>query len=381
MDNDRDINIAAFKADYVKPISEKSTFEAGVKSSFVRTDNDLYATTPVDGVWTKDENRSNHFLYSENIYAGYVSYATKINKISLSGGLRGEYTYYDGYSETLNQRNKREYMSFFPNVSIEYAASDKHQFGITYSRRIDRPNYRDLNPFVFMLDKYTYQKGNPFLNPQFTHSVELGYTFMGSMNVSLSYGNTNSGITEVLEQDNAAQATYQTNANLNLMENYALSVSAPFPLRKWWFLYANVNAFYNKVSSPFSQGEINTGKLTAILNLNNTFSLPHDIKLEASAYYQSPLIYGIFDLKSQYQFDLGVSKKFGDWNVRLSLADVFDTRENRVKIKQGDLDVNIVNKWETRVARINLSYTFGNSKLKMSKARKTAASDIEQRVK
>jgi hypothetical protein len=381
MDNTRNINISAFKADYSQPLSEKSKIEAGLKSSFVRTNNELYAETPRDGVWQKDELRSNDFVYAENIHAGYFTYSTSVKKFNFSGGLRGEYTYFDGYSPTMNQRNEREYMSLFPSLSVAYAKSEKHQFEINYGRRIDRPNYRDLNPFVFMLDKYTYNRGNPFLNPQFTNTFGAGYTFMGGLNVNLSYSNTNSAITQVLEQDNAAQATYQTTVNLNRMENYSLSVAAPLPLRKWWFLYANLNTFYNKVSSPFSEGVINAGQLSAIANLSNTFTLPHDFKLEATAYYQTPLRYGVFELKSQYQFDLGLSKKVGKWNLRASLSDVFNTRDTRVKIRQGSIDVFLTNKWETRVVRLNATYQFGNNKIKMSRGRRTAADDIEQRAK
>jgi len=379
---DTKIDIYATKVDYSITLDDKSKLEIGAKSSSVKTDNTLKTNTKEgDRNWAIDPTRSNQFEYTEEIHAGYINLSRQFGKLSLQGGLRAEYTISDGYSETLDKRNKREYFNFFPSLSMSYKPSKNHSFSFSYSRRVDRPNYDHLNPFIFYLDQYTFQKGNPFLNPQFTNSFSGTYTFQEASMIQVSYSKTTDAIMDIFEQDNENQTTLVTNDNLSKFENMSITFSTPLPIRKWWMMNLNLTGFNNQIRSPFSDGnQIDKTQWSYNLNVTNNFDLPLKTKMEVSFAYRSPTVWALFEIKPMYSTDLGLSKSFGKLKARFSVSDIFNTRQFATKIRQGDIHSDIKNKWETRVMHLNLSYNFGNKNVKTSKRRKTASEELQNRA-
>jgi hypothetical protein len=295
--------------------------------------------------------------------------------------LRGEHTYSKGYSVTLDSTVQRDYFNLFPSASVSYSQKDLHSVSLSYSRRIDRPNYSNLNPFEFFLDRFTFERGNPFLNPQYTNAFGLTYGYQNAVFVTLNYNRTNDAITQVLEQDEANQITFQTTTNLNRMDNYSVNVAAPLPLTDWWTLNLNLTGYYNSIQSPFTEGEqIDKSRFSYNGRVQNTFTLPGDVKFELSGFYSAPTLWGMFEISEQYQVDAGLSKMLGKFKVQASWDDVFNLRENRVLIQQGDIDTTVRNKWESRVFRLNLSYRFGNEKIKQARRRGTASDELRQRT-
>ncbi|GAB4464994.1 MAG: outer membrane beta-barrel family protein [Thermoflexibacter sp.] len=384
MKTDANIDIKAFKADYSIGLKNNLNLEVGAKSSWVVTDNNLGFMTKQDADWANDPQRSNTFEYTENINAAYVNLSKQFSKtFSVQAGLRGEHTNSDGYSATMNQRNKRDYFNLFPSISASYVVGKNHNFSLSLSRRIDRPDYQSLNPFIYFLDKYNYQKGNPFLNPQFTNSYSLTYSFKNAATASLSYNKTKNAMTQIVEQDNVSQSTFATMANLNDFQSYSLTLSSPIPVQKWWMANVNFTGVYNQIKSPFTDGTfIDNSQFSVIGNITNTFSLTKATKLEITGFYQSAMIYGIFNFSEQYQIDMGLSHSLmgGKMRLRASVTDVFNTRNNRMLISQGTLNSNIYNKWETRVARLTLTYNFGRNEIKPARQRKTSIDDVQRRV-
>ncbi|HJP62511.1 MAG TPA: TonB-dependent receptor, partial [Mucilaginibacter sp.] len=169
------IDIHTAKADYTLPITKSTKFETGVKFSDVKTDNDLQQSLVDGGQYAS----VNHFVYDEKIDAGYLNFSKDFKKTSVQLGLRGEYTSSNATGDSLNVRQvvARHYFNLFPSVFVNHTINDKNEVGVSYSRRIDRPQYDNLNPFVYRLDPYTYQKGNPYLKPQYTNNFELNYTY------------------------------------------------------------------------------------------------------------------------------------------------------------------------------------------------------------
>ncbi|TAD99799.1 MAG: hypothetical protein EAZ97_07795 [Bacteroidetes bacterium] len=380
---DAKIQIRAFKADYTLPLKNGLNIETGVKSSWVTTNNEILFQVNKDNVLVKDNNLSNTFEYDEKINAAYLNANKQFGKkFSVQAGLRMEHTASDGYSETLNQRNKRDYLNFFPSLSLSYSMNEKHKIGLSYSRRIDRPNYQDLNPFVFFLDKYTYQRGNPFLNPQLSHSAGVNYSFGSSFFATLNYTQTNSFIGQIIQQDLETQANYIMNSNLDKINSVNLNLTAPLTLAKWWSLNASVTGLYNQVGTLFQGENIKREKFSFMTNLNNTISLPKGIKLEIMFRYQSPQIYALFESANQYQTDLGVSKSFMDDRLkfRASLSDVFKTLFWQGNTQAGTVSNLARGTWESRVFRINLTYNFGRNEIKGARRRSTASDDIQQRT-
>jgi hypothetical protein len=374
------IIIKALKVDYTLPLKNGINLEMGAKTSFVNTDNNLEASIKQNNEWTPDASRSNKFTYEENINALYVNANKKLNaKWSLQGGLRLENTSFNGYSETLNQRNQQNYLSLFPTASISYSPNDKNKFSVSYSRRIDRPTYSNLNPFIMYLDKYTYNKGNPFLNPQFTNTVGMTYGYNNFLFVTLNYSRTDQSMSQILGIDLEKQATYQTMANLSLTENYSMNISAPIPVTKWWLINTNLTSFYNR--NELQQNRV-LSQLSYQANVTNVFTLPANLKLEVTGFYQSPLVFAVFEMEAQQKVDLGLSKSFFNNQLRLkaSFTDLFNTFQFKAKTEQPNLNNQVLAKWETQIFRLNLTYVFGNKEMKNSRKRSTASDELQQRA-
>ncbi len=381
-DAQTDISIIAAQADYSRPLGKELQLEVGGKLSRVATDNDLDFSTIAEGERITDTLRSNRFMYDENITAGYVNLNKKWgDNWNVQLGVRGEHTYSQGQSLTLDSLVQRDYFNLFPSASASYTIPEQHSFSLSYSRRIDRPNYGNLNPFEFFLDRFTFQRGNPFLNPQYTNAFAFTYGLKNAVFLTLNYNHTTDAITDVLEQENADQTTFQTTVNLNQIKNYSANLSTSLPVAQWWMANLNLTAFYNDVLSPYSEGGvIDNSQFSYVLRAQNTLSLPKEFKLEVTGFYQSPLIWGMFEVGHQYQIDLGLVKEFGRLRAQASLNDIFNWRQNPVTIRQGDISVDVVNKWETRVFQLNLSYRFGNQKVKKARRRGTASDDLQQRA-
>jgi hypothetical protein len=298
---------------------------------------------------------------------------------SVQGGLRVENTNFDGYSVTLDRRNKQNYTSLFPSASISFTPNDKHKISVNYSRRIDRPNYRSLNPFIMYLDKYTYNVGNPFLNPQFTNTFGVTYGFNNFVFLTVNYSHTTNSISEILGIDLERQATFQTMTNLNLSENFSANLSAPIPVTKWWLINTNLTSFYNRNELPENRV---LSQLAFQSNIMNIFTLPHNFKFEVTGFYQSPMVFSVFEMEQQYKMDLGLSTSLlnNQLRIKASFTDVFNTFQFKAKTQQPQLNNQVLAKWETQIFRINLSYVFGNKEMKGSRKRNTASDDLQQRV-
>ncbi|GGH09585.1 TonB-dependent receptor domain-containing protein [Mucilaginibacter phyllosphaerae] len=376
------ITIWTQKADYTKQLTKTLKFEAGAKFSSVKTDNDLQAQINNNGTFVNDTTRTNRFVYDEKIAAGYLNLGKTFAKTSVQAGLRAERTSSTGNLVTGNQVVKRQYLDFFPSVFINHTLSDKHEIGISYSRRIDRPNYDNLNPFRYYLDQYTYEQGNPFLKPQYTNSFELSYTYNKTINVTLGYSRTSDVSTQVLLTDSVTKATYQTNLNLQSQDSYNININSPYTIAKWWTGNINATGFYQKFKADsLLGGQLNAGKAAYQIRATQNF-LFSGFKAEVSGNYQSSLRYGIFDIRPQYSVDAGVSRSFANkkLNVKLSVSDIFDTRRNNVSSHFQSVNLDIRQKNETRLGRLTLTYNFGNSKIKASQ-RQTGADDEKGRVK
>lgn len=376
------IRIYTAKADYVYPLTKTLKLETGVKFSSVKTDNDLQAEIQQGGVFVNDASRTNRFVYDERVDAAYVNLGKTFKKTSVQAGLRAENTTSTGNLITNNQVVHRTYLDFFPTLFINQTLSAKHEIGLNYSRRIDRPSYDNLNPFTYYLDQYTYEKGNPFLKPQYTNTFELSYTYNKTVNVTLGYSHTTDASVDVLYTDTVRKATFQTNENLATRNNYNININTPYTITKWWSGNVNVDGFYQLFKSPMVLGAaLNNGQFAFQGRATQTFMVP-GYKLEVSGNYQSAQSYSIFKIKSQYSIDAGISHSFYQkkMNLKLAVSDIFDTRKSRVSTNYSVTNLNLVQKNETRVARITFTYNFGNTKIK-ARQHQTGAEDEKGRVK
>ncbi|MBK7409840.1 MAG: TonB-dependent receptor family protein [Saprospirales bacterium] len=307
----------------------------------------------------------------------------QFEKWGIQAGLRAEYTESVGNSITLSKVVDRAYLEFFPSLSLQYQLSEKHQFGFNYSRRIDRPSYQDLNPFIYFLDPFYFVQGNPFLNPMFTHSIEVSHTFMGMVNTSLSYNRTEDFITQVTTQNDTTKTTIATNYNLDTYHSYAFNISTPVPVTKWWMAQTNLNVNYKSFQSEFQGAQLNNKGWTANVYISNQFTLPKGYGVELSGWYQSPEVDGIFIGRSMYMANFGLSKSFlkKKATFRMNVNDIFNTGRWRGSTLYENMDLKINSKWESRRVNISFNYRFGNQNVKGPQRRSTGSDEERNRVK
>jgi outer membrane receptor protein involved in Fe transport len=243
----QDINIYSAKVDYVHPLKKGAKFEAGLKTSFVKTDNNAVYDSILNGNNVRDIGRSNHFIYQENVNAAYVNYSKAFSK-KFSGqfGLRIENTQAKGNQVITGETFDRNYTQLFPTLFFQYNVNEKNTFGLNYGRRIQRPDYEDLNPFILFLDRYTFEQGNPNLQPQFAHNIELSHTYKGFLTTTLNYTKTTDIITDVLEQNTDKNETFVKKSNIANQRQYGIAVSAGGQIKKWWSGNVYANIYNNK---------------------------------------------------------------------------------------------------------------------------------------
>lgn len=374
------IAIRAAKADYVHPVTKQTKLEAGTKVSYVSADNDVLFETQSEGRYVTDPQRTNRFLYDETIAAGYVNAHHSWQKWSVQGGLRLEHTRSVGNSITLNKVVDRSYTNLFPSVFLGYNASQNHQWRVSFSRRIDRPGYGDLNPFVYVMDPYTYREGNPFLRPQYTNALETGYTYKQQTNISLSYNRTTDVITGVNDQIGPVMRV--TTVNLSALNNVNLSLSHPFALAKWWNVRPSVNVFYNAYRATYANEPLDYEQLSASANMQQSFTLPRGFTAELTGFYNSPLVYGMLRTTGFGQVSAGLQKHL--WNktatLRLNVSDIFWTQLPGGTIRHATTDLTFRNRFESRVVRLNFTWKFGNQKLKTARQRQSGVEDEQGRI-
>ena len=369
------IDIWAFKSDYVHPTKKGGKWEGGVKSSYVQSDNNLVFENYREGEWTLDPTRTNRFKYQENIYAAYANYAGKLGKkTSLQLGLRVEQTRSEGNSVTLNRVVDRQYTNLFPTFFASRQLDTNHVLNFSYSRRIDRPNYQDLNPFVFYLDPYTYQQGNPYLKPQYTNSLQLTHVYKSAFSTSLGYSRTTDVIVrEVPGQIPEQNITFVTTDNLATLDNVNLTISFPLPVAKWWTLQNNLTVYYNHYNSPYLGTQYSVDVVAWNAYVSNSFTLGKGFSAELSGWYNSAALYGFFQSQPQGAFSVGVQKSVLNkkGTLKLNVNDPLWTNKFRGTTRYQDINFRIRARWESRVARLTFTYNFGNQNVKAARQRST----------
>jgi iron complex outermembrane recepter protein len=369
----------------------------GLKSSYVYSNNDMRFEFLLGDLNTPviDPTRTRDFLYKENINAGYVNYSKEFKKLSIQLGLRVENTVGQGTLKGKELLN-RNYTNVFPSIFLREKLSAKHQLGLSYSRRIDRPSYEDLNPFLYFLDPYTFQKGNELLQPQYTDAIEVSHTFMDAITTTVNFSRTNDIMTDILQQNNALKLTNVTKYNIGYVDNMGISFSVPVPITKWWFSNTYFNLYNNhyvgdipKITIGADGTETTTyqaldARATSYqLNMSHQFTLPKKFSVELSGWYMSPFIEGQLSGRPMGAVSLGIQKKVmkDKATIKLNVNDLFWTQKFRGNFLFNDIDVQIVNRWESRVARVSFTYRFGNNKVQAARQRQTGLEAEKGRVK
>lgn len=377
------LNIYSLKSDLTKVFKKNWKLETGVKTSFVKADNDLQFFDASAGNLVLDESKTNHFIYEENINAAYGNLIKNWEKFKVNFGLRVENTNVTGNQITTNQVNKKNYTQLFPSAVFSYDLNDKNTVELNFSRRITRPTYKQLNPFKFYLDLTTYQAGNPDLNPQTTMNYEFTYSISNKYFATLSYSKTKNNITDVLKPtvENGKIVVVQANENLSSASYFGLNLIAPVKVTKWWDMNNNANFYYGSYTGNISDTYIkNQGNFTFDLNSNNSFKLGNGFTAELTGNYKAKEVYAYMFLKPMWSVNIGAQKKFNNNStLKFSFNDIFFTSNPEARNIYTSYIENFIVRRDTRVVTLSYTYNFGSGK--SGQPRKTGgADDLKQRV-
>ncbi len=379
----QDIKIYTAKVDYVHPLKNGAKFEAGFKTGFVETDNNAIYDSLLNGERVRDIGRSNYFIYEENVNAAYVNYSRPISK-KLMGqfGLRMEHTNANGNQVTTGEKFKRDYAQLFPTAYLQYTLNEKNSFVLNYGRRINRPNYADLNPFIEFLDKYTFEQGNPNLRPQFSHNIELRHTYKGFLTTTLNYTKTTDIITEVLEQNPDMNETFIRKSNIATQRQYGISISAGGQLKKWWSANAWANVYNNLFEGIVNNDPAKFTATTGQFNVSNQFKFGKTWSAELSGFYRTPGVEGVFKIYGFGMMNLGIGKQImnNKGSLRFSVRDVLYTQRIKGESRFSNIDAQFQQVRDSRVATISFTYRFSKGKVNGQKRKTGGASEEQNRV-
>ena len=376
-----DVTIRALKVDYVHPLPGRWRAEAGAKASWVRTSSSItFEKLGSLDEWQRDPTRSNDFHYDERIAAGYLTLSTTLHKLELKAGLRGEHTHSVGESPTTGQRVERDYFQLFPTLFASYQFSARDQLSGSAGRRISRPSYSSLNPFINYTDAYTAMQGNPYLAPSLASSFVLNYLHAGFQVLSLSYLLETKVVSEVAYQNDQTKVTTTRPMNLDQVRTLTLTSGGHTDLAKWWGMDNQVGATYGEVQTLVDSQPVRLRQVGAMASSNHTFTLPRHYQLLVGGEYDGPSVNGLYALRSSGSFNLGLRKQLWQEKATLSLkvSDLFYTNGWFSSLHYQNINTDWVNRYDSR--RLTLSFTYKLAGGKTHDSRAGSSADEQGRA-
>lgn len=386
------IDIYSLKSDFVRPFKSGIKLEAGIKSSYVESDNLVDYLRKMGGNWAPDA-RNNHFIYTENINAAYLNASKELKKWNVQTGLRMENTNTKGVQTSDNSTVKRSYVSLFPSAFVSYTVNDKNMFTVSASRRLQRPNYQDLNPFTFFLDSLSYRQGNPYLTPQFSYNYELKHTYNNKLSTTLNYTTTTDVISQIIKRkkgSNNELVGFLTIDNIAKFTNAGIAVSSPVKFAKWWNanLYGNVyrnhyvGTYISTENAQSKVVDLDLAFTSFMININNSFTVGKGWTAELSGFYNYKNVQQLSLNYPMGQMNIGFAKNNllkGKASLRINARDPFNWQQYKGLTKYGNIDIDIRNRWDNRQYGVNFTYRFGKQQ-GQSRRRSSATEEEQQRV-
>ncbi|MBK8054874.1 MAG: TonB-dependent receptor family protein [Saprospiraceae bacterium] len=378
-----DLKIKSIKLDYLKTL-KNGRAEAGLKSSIVSADNKAQFYDVVSGQRRINNEFSNQFLYDENINAAYINYSADFSKISFQLGLRAENTNIDGNqlgNEVVKDSSfKNSYTSLFPTFFLQYRMDSlsNHVFGLSLGRRVDRPAYKDLNPFSYPMDRFTYYGGNPFLVPTFAYNVDMTYTYKNFLTTTLTYSRADDVIFETNEQRGTIY--YSRPGNFAKQIAFGISINGSQKLTKWWTLQLYAARLKNEFVSQVYTEFLDDSRWYTVISPVNQFIINKRWSAELAGNYQSTVLMGQFIIQPIYSVRAGLSTKIlkEKGSLKFNVSDIFYTNQIEGDIRNiANANANWFSYLDSRVATLSFSWRF--SKGQTVRLRQTGGTEAEQK--
>ena len=381
--NPSNFSIYSAKIDYTKPFTKNTKLEAGAKASHVISDNDLQFSEVIGDQTLLDEKRSSHFIYKENIYAAYANFNTSLGeKWKVQGGLRAEKTVAEGRLVSRDSVNTRNYLDWFPSVFLMQQVNKNYKVTYNYSRRINRPSYGSLNPFIFYIDPYTSAQGNSYLRPQYTHSFQVTQSLKDTYNLTIGYATTRDVIAEVPVQNTENNTLVFQQRNGDKFQNLNAALVAPVKIMPKWDMNNNLTVGYQQyqISIPELNQFIQNEQVFLYAQSSNNIQLPRGIRLEVNVDYQGPRVYAAYRIKQNWAVDAGLKRTFLDKKLEVSanVTDIFRTRRFAGTTSVNG-NVNEINQYFAQQSlRLNLRYNFNKGEKFEAKKRNSNLEELNR---
>lgn len=380
-DTPNGFDIYSGKIDFTKGFRVGSKFEMGAKASRVVSDNDSRFYFNNEEGLILDPARTNHFIYDENILAGYLNYNQKLSEMfTVQAGLRAENTTSTGESLTTGEINNREYLDFFPSLFVQQKVTENYGINYSYSRRIQRPNYGSLNPFISYRDPYTYVQGNPELRPQYTQAFGLTQTFKKTYSLALNYQYITDVISELPILIEETATTIYTTGNVDDAQNFSLTAIAPLKIMKNWDTNNTMVLSYNEYNMVVDNMQLKNDQFFYMLQSNHNILLPWDVKMEINGAYRGPAASGLYQIAAMWWVHAGIKRSFLDkkLDVSLNVNDIFKSYRLVFTTDIGD-NINDFNQYfRNRSVALTLRYNFSKGQKFDAKQRKNNVEEVDR---
>lgn len=350
------------QVDYAQPFAQ-GRIEAGYKSTFrsLDTDYDYEILNQGENIWINQEDISNRFRYKDQVHAAYLIYSRKFDNFEVALGSRLEQTFVDTKLYTTGEENEQNYLNLFPSLQSKYQLDEKNSLKFTYSRRIDRPGSWWLNPFPDISDSLNVRIGNPNLQPEFIHSLELGHMVnfdVANITTNFFYRHVDGQVDYIVNIEDGI--SYRQPTNLLTSETYGLEIINTTQIFKWWNLNASYSIFQSNVDGSNLDDSFTNDGLSWNAKLTTDFSLPYDIDLQLTGNYTAPEIEAQGRDLARYYLDVSLQKPLLDdkADISVSFRDIFDTRNFRGENFGNDFLQTFEYKRESRIILVSAGYKF-----------------------
>jgi hypothetical protein len=379
------INIAVAKMDYTKSFGDNFKLETGVKSTRSQFENNILVEELELETWKADPDFTADFDLQENISAAYMAIDYKIDdKTDFKAGLRYEYTESNLGSPEEPNIIDRKYGNFFPSIFLSRTINDDNSINFAYSRRINRPTFRDMAPFIIFLDPTTFYSGNPAIQPSISNAVKVAYRLKSSM-LSLEYTHEDEAIASHQNRfDPETNRQIWFTSNLDYRKTATLMLAVPIYVNDWWSMQNNAMGIWQEVGALYNDAQLNIQQKNLRFNSSQQFKLPKGFGFEISGFYQTASLFGTARMEATGMLNLGIQKKLNNNNgvFSFNVNDVLNSFELRSEqdIPELGLVTKFLGDFSQTQFRLSYSRNFGNKKLKGSRKRSTGSEAERRRV-